>query len=40
MVIYGVALLAVCTILGIAIGEGLGRIIGIEGRYRRGSASR
>lgn len=30
MVIYGVALLAACTLLGTFIGEGLGRLLGIQ----------
>lgn len=30
MVIYGVALLAACTLLGTFVGEGLGRLLGIE----------
>ena len=30
MVIYGVALLAACTLLGTFVGEGLGRLLGIQ----------
>ena len=30
MVIYGVALLAACTLLGTFLGEGLGRLLGIQ----------
>ncbi len=30
MVIYGVALLAACTLVGTFIGEGLGRLLGIQ----------
>ena len=30
MVIYGVALLAACTLVGTFVGEGLGRLLGIQ----------